>query len=264
MLRRQRCYILRRPFFRGFTLIELLVVIAIIAILAAILFPVFSQVREKARQVSCLSNTRQIALALQQYAQDYDERIARLFPSRPDVRPLVGRCRAGECRFVCLPLRLPLDLHQNTQVYDCPSTRMWHMGNYALIGVGITMPSGIPPRPVALPEIDEPSVTLFAAEPTDQPNCNGSCDGRRVGFAQRGNPGRLSVLWNRWGLQASRRSKLALRGRACQVVQAGENPQRPDDQLPQLCAACLAQTRCPTRPVRRWRKCAIGRLSWRG
>ena len=59
---------------KGFTLIELLVVIAIIAILAAILFPVFAKAREKARQSSCLSNVKQIMLAWLQYAQDYDER----------------------------------------------------------------------------------------------------------------------------------------------------------------------------------------------
>ena len=57
---------------KGFTLIELLVVIAIIAILAAILFPVFAKAREKARQASCLSNEKQIGLALMQYTQDYD------------------------------------------------------------------------------------------------------------------------------------------------------------------------------------------------
>ena len=57
----------------GFTLIELLVVIAIIAILAAILFPVFAQAREKARQTACLSNVKQISLAMTMYAQDYDE-----------------------------------------------------------------------------------------------------------------------------------------------------------------------------------------------
>ncbi len=58
---------------RGFTLIELLVVIAIIAILAAILFPVFAKVREKARAIACLSNEKQMGLAYMQYIQDYDE-----------------------------------------------------------------------------------------------------------------------------------------------------------------------------------------------
>ena len=59
---------------RGFTLIELLIVISIIAILAAILFPVFSRARENARRASCLSNMKQIGLGMLQYAQDYDER----------------------------------------------------------------------------------------------------------------------------------------------------------------------------------------------
>jgi prepilin-type N-terminal cleavage/methylation domain-containing protein/prepilin-type processing-associated H-X9-DG protein len=59
---------------QGFTLIELLVVIAIIAILAAILFPVFGRARENARRSSCQSNLKQIALGIKQYTQDYDER----------------------------------------------------------------------------------------------------------------------------------------------------------------------------------------------
>src|ERR1700750_2471816 len=59
----------------GFTLIELLVVIAIIAILAAILFPVFAQARDKARQTACLSNQKQLGLGLMQYMQDYDESV---------------------------------------------------------------------------------------------------------------------------------------------------------------------------------------------
>ena len=62
---------------KGFTLIELLVVIAIIAILAAILFPVFARAREKARQTSCLINVKQLQLAILMYVQDYDE----MFPT---------------------------------------------------------------------------------------------------------------------------------------------------------------------------------------
>src|SRR5687768_4270631 len=81
----------RRP---GFTLIELLVVIAIIAILAAILFPVFAQAREAARKTSCVSNLRQIGVGILMYSQDYDEEFPdggygspRNWEVNPDVNP---------------------------------------------------------------------------------------------------------------------------------------------------------------------------------
>ena len=72
---------------QGFTLIELLVVIAIIAILAAILFPVFARARENARKSNCQSNLKQIGLALRSYSQDYDERYPcyRFFDNIPEV-----------------------------------------------------------------------------------------------------------------------------------------------------------------------------------
>jgi len=97
----------------GFTLIELLVVIAIIAILAAILFPVFARAREKARQTSCLSNLKQIGLAEQMYQQDYDERTAS-YQSHPAA--------ASDYNF-----RAMLDPYMNNeQIWACPSDDAAH------------------------------------------------------------------------------------------------------------------------------------------
>src|SRR5437588_8135038 len=79
---------MRRRHGLGFTLIELLVVIAIIAILAAILFPVFAQAREKGRQAMCLSNLKQSVLAATMYSQDYDEKFLTI--GMPNGRPSPG------------------------------------------------------------------------------------------------------------------------------------------------------------------------------
>jgi prepilin-type N-terminal cleavage/methylation domain-containing protein/prepilin-type processing-associated H-X9-DG protein len=99
---------------KGFTLIELLVVIAIIAILAAILFPVFAQARDKARQSACLSNAKQQALAFHMYAQDYDETTVPYYYG--DWLPCCAK-RGGHYPWP----KLLVPYVKNKAVYTCPS-----------------------------------------------------------------------------------------------------------------------------------------------
>jgi prepilin-type N-terminal cleavage/methylation domain-containing protein/prepilin-type processing-associated H-X9-DG protein len=100
----------------AFTLIELLVVIAIIAILAAILFPVFAQAREKARATACLSNTKQIALAAIMYSQDYDESFPIVLYTQPD-----GNCTANLHADLISVFDLVYPYIKNAQITQCPS-----------------------------------------------------------------------------------------------------------------------------------------------
>jgi prepilin-type N-terminal cleavage/methylation domain-containing protein len=136
----RRCAPLPTQWVRAaFTLIELLVVIAVIAILAALLFPVFAQARDKARQAACLSNLKQIGSALQMYLQDYDEHLP--------ICCSWGRASAfldlsGACSQVGITRATPLDtdlgpeqtppryIHEflypyvrNTRILFCPSVR---------------------------------------------------------------------------------------------------------------------------------------------
>jgi len=120
---------LKRTRRSGFTLIELLVVIAIIAILAAILFPVFARAREKARTASCLSNVKQIGLGVMMYCQDYDE-----------TYPLTNTWNYPAA---CVPVTLTyawreaiMPYVKNGQLFVCPSTRaQGQIGNGNNMGV---------------------------------------------------------------------------------------------------------------------------------
>jgi prepilin-type N-terminal cleavage/methylation domain-containing protein len=146
---------------RGFTLIELLVVIAIIAILAAILFPVFAKAREKARQSSCLSNTKQIGLSMMQYVQDYDEQLPKQYFQQVSGGTIVGSI-----------ITILAPYCKNVQVWDCPSADrkcgntngnpailgdMSYGWNYLIFNTGAT---------TALAAIITPAETVCAADCT--------------------------------------------------------------------------------------------------
>jgi prepilin-type N-terminal cleavage/methylation domain-containing protein/prepilin-type processing-associated H-X9-DG protein len=127
---------------RGFTLIELLVVIAIIAILAAILFPVFARAREKARQITCVSNLRQMGLAFFMYTSDYDSVFPFTYNWKTNLQPYV----------------------KNTQINVCPSrpTLPWYYGQGYNIGCSSPYVAGVPLASEAA--IAAPSYKILIAE----------------------------------------------------------------------------------------------------
>ncbi len=179
---------------KGFTLIELLVVIAIIAILAAILFPVFSKAREKARQTSCLSNHKQVGLAFSMYTSDYDECL-----------PYAHYCPNYDGGWGWTPLNVPLPdgnttcggylwplalyaYIQNEQIFTCPSCTKpgltkecyldsagyhigpcsyWmphHMAMNGYMGAHVSCWSSYSPDPVSLAEIPCPASVVSEFE----------------------------------------------------------------------------------------------------
>lgn len=163
---------------KGFTLIELLVVIAIIAILAAILFPVFAKAREKARQASCLSNVKQMTSAAMMYVQDYDE------------------------TFMCANLNLsepfwPFQLEpyiKSWNVFDCPSNSVW-TSRSSTPWPPYVFPGGYPDycfiyalwdgRPTQPPALRGPTTLASVPEPADKFLCFDSCTfiGGSYGYA---------------------------------------------------------------------------------
>jgi len=163
---------------RAFTLIELLVVIAIIAILAAILFPVFAKVREKARQIACVSNEKQLGLAFIQYTQDYDE-----------TAPWGIASNSLPSGAILEDWADALDPYlKSSAVYTCPSDSTapvqnntfvngaWQPG--VVMSYAINMNFGAPPSsggsniygvncltsPMTLSELNAPSSTVFLTE----------------------------------------------------------------------------------------------------
>ena len=139
---------------KGFTLIELLVVIAIIAILAAILFPVFARAREKARQTMCLSNVKQISLAILMYAQDYDEHF-----------PMLYRHQRNGLAVTTQPYI------SNWDVYDCPSADQrsdvdHYLGHRSYAFNAMLMPHRR--TTASLAEVRRPSETVMLSDATQE------------------------------------------------------------------------------------------------
>ena len=147
----------------GFTLIELLVVIAIIAILAAILFPVFAKAREKARQSSCGSNVKQMLLGVTQYAQDYDEKLPYQWMNYGS-HTAVGQAAATS--YYTFP-EFIMAYVKNDQMFQCPSKQWATMINYNSYPTSYMYnqnASGFGLSGIALASVTQPSVTITLFE----------------------------------------------------------------------------------------------------
>ncbi|MBM3471895.1 MAG: DUF1559 domain-containing protein [Armatimonadetes bacterium] len=156
---------------QGFTLIELLVVIAIVAILAAILFPVFARAREKARQTACLSNVKQLSLAITMYTQDYDEM---LLPSRQ-----------GNVNNALIWPAYLLPYLKNTQVFICPSAanqsqygQVWQDRGPLSLGLNRDLEDRNTNVAYSLSVFQEPATNILLADSTPAPTGTGSGGGR--------------------------------------------------------------------------------------
>lgn len=158
----------------AFTLIELLVVIAIIAILAAILFPVFARAREKARQSSCQNNLKQMAVALQQYSQDYDEVMAWDYYAQSSGISPAGAGAQGTFLIHRWPGKIqPYVKNQN--IFQCPSASVRVSGTSATApdtdlitywGAGgmFALPGS---NAVALAQVAKPAETVYVYDDLD-------------------------------------------------------------------------------------------------
>jgi prepilin-type N-terminal cleavage/methylation domain-containing protein/prepilin-type processing-associated H-X9-DG protein len=145
----------------GFTLIELLVVIAIIAILAAILFPVFAKAREKARQSSCLSNVKQMMLGVLAYSQDYDERLPYQWQNITNAPHTVIGQTVATTYYTWAERIMPYV--KNDQIFQCPSKQFATI-NYQAYPTAYHYTSsngGYSPSGAAIGTISQPSNTIL-------------------------------------------------------------------------------------------------------
>lgn len=180
---------------RGFTLIELLVVIAIIAILAAILFPVFARAREKARQTSCLSNVKEITLAVIMYISDYDQKYP---PSSYQLTGSTLPCDGKVFWPIMVEPYIKTGMDNSSwsgggggSIWRCPSAgtlTSWYCGAYADYGMNTYIfndAEALLQRPAELVMIGEPWIAHTTAPTSregwyvlsslyeDDPNCSG-------------------------------------------------------------------------------------------
>ena len=146
---------------KGFTLIELLVVIAILAILAAILFPVFARAREKARQSNCLSNVKQLMLAVQQYVTDYDQAypLATIYARTPWTTPDGTQSTDRMPWFVATQPYI-----QNIQILNCPSVSAGYDGGTNRDRVGYGLNGYIGRGPIQQSGVNFPAECMCIAE----------------------------------------------------------------------------------------------------
>jgi prepilin-type N-terminal cleavage/methylation domain-containing protein len=183
---------------RAFTLIELLVVIAIIAILAAILFPVFARARENARRTSCLSNLKQLGLSIMQYTQDYDEKLPgsrKYFPTSPNAYT------------TWVTLLQPYA--RSTQLYTCPNGVPYSDPAYPSYGYNYNL--GEDDAVVSLAAINTSAETVLIGDSWAQYR-------RRYKLVGEGARQRTRVARN-FGPTTFRWRQCLLCGRPCQMVQ---------------------------------------------
>ena len=190
---------LRKSAVKGFTLIELLVVIAIIAILAAILFPVFQKVRENARRASCTSNLKQLSLAVVQYQQDFDE----IMP----IAQTGGMLHGSWIYLVSATIgnattKITFDPTQgsiypyvkSTGVYVCPDDSSGQGGSYSMNGVvsGVNLSQFNAPAATVL--LDEENDGYQNNTTDDGCDCNAVAIGKTDGIVLRHNGGAVYAM----------------------------------------------------------------------